>query len=145
MFHPSLTISNFAQYILKRIRSILLKGLFYFMALQTLNLSVDIDYIVGSLPRLAAMVNYDDIDSITELVVENVIGDVNYTSEEDDDGGAQNKGSEKIDYELYFFDPPVKAPVIVKAVGNNGWVRGMDIANRTCKGYYNITSPPPEG
>lgn len=58
-----------------------MKGLFYFMALQTLNLSIDVDYIVGSLPRLAAMVNYDDIDSITELVVEKMVGDANYTSE----------------------------------------------------------------
>jgi hypothetical protein len=122
-----------------------LKGLFYFMALQTLNLSIDVDYIVGSLPRLVAMVNYDDIDSITELVVEKMVGDVNYTSEEDDDGGdAQSKGTEKFDYELYFFDQPVKAPLFVKANLNTGWVTGIDLTNRTCKGYYNITSPPPE-
>lgn len=55
----------------------MLKGLFYLMALQTLSLSVDVDYIVGNLPRLAEMVNYDDVDSNTELVVENVVGDVN--------------------------------------------------------------------
>ena len=122
-----------------------MKGLFYFLALQTLNLSVDVDYIVGSLPRLAEMVNYDDIDSITELVVEKVVGDVNYTSEEDDDGGdAQNKGSEKFDYELYFFDPPVKVPVFAKTGLNTCWTRGIDLTNRTCKGYYNIASPPPE-
>jgi hypothetical protein len=122
-----------------------LKGLFYILALQTLNLSIDVDYIVGSLPRLAAMVNYDDIDSITELVVEKMVGDVNYTSEEDDDAGdAHNKGTEKFDYELYFPDQPVKAPLSVKANLNTGWVTGIDITNRTCKGYYNITSPPPE-
>lgn len=122
-----------------------MKGLFYFLALQTLNLSIDIDYIAGSLPRLAAMVNYDDIDSITELVVEKMVGDINYTSEEDDDGGdAQNKGSEKFDYELYFFDQPVKAPALVKADLSTTWVTGIDITNMTCKGYYNITSPPPE-
>lgn len=122
----------------------MLKGLFYFMALQTLNLSVDVDYIVGSLPRLAEMVNYDDVDSITELVVEKVVGDVNYTSEEDDDGDAQSKSVEKFDYELYFFDPPVKAPVFGKTDQNTCWVKGIDLTNRTCKGYFNIASPPPE-
>lgn len=115
------------------------------LALQTLNLSIDVDYIVGSLPRLAEIVNYDDIDSIAELVLEKVVGDVNYTSEADDDGAdAQTNRFEQFDYEPFLPHTPVKAPVITKADQHSGWVRGIDITNRTCKGYYNITSPPPE-
>lgn len=130
---------------MNKIRSILLKSLFYFLALQILNLSIDVDYIVGSIPRLAAIVNYDDIDSITELVVEKMIGDNNYTSEEDDDAGnPQNKGFEKFDFEPFFVELHIKAPVLVKIDANTLWTTGIDIANKTCKGYYNIASPPPE-
>jgi hypothetical protein len=115
------------------------------MAFQVLNLSIDIDYIVGTIPKLTALSNYDDIDSITEYVLEKVVGNSSYTSEEDDDdGGPQHKGFEKYDSEPLYFEHGTKIPFIAKTDYGSAWVTGLDQANKTCKGYFNIVSPPPK-
>lgn len=115
------------------------------MALQILNLSIDIDYIIATIPKLTTQGNYDDIDSITEYVVEKVVGDINYTSEEDDDDGEpQNKGFEKYDYEPICFEPVTRVFYVDKTEYATTWATGLDQANKTCKGYFNIVSPPPK-
>jgi hypothetical protein len=114
------------------------------MAFQILNLSVDIDYIAGNVSTSKAMGNYDDIDSITEYVLEKVVGDNSYTTEEDDDeGDPQNKGFEKYDCGPLFFDPG-KVPTVTTTNYTTSWATGLDQANKTCKGYFNIISPPPK-
>jgi hypothetical protein len=129
---------------LKKAKIILLKGLFYLMALQILNLSIDIDYIAGNVSTSMAMGNYDDIDSITEYILEKVIGDNNYTSEDDDDeGDPQSKGFEKYDCGPLFFEPS-KVPTVATTNYTTTWTTGLDQANKTCKGYFNIVSPPPK-
>ena len=130
---------------MKKAKIILLKGLFYVMAFQILNLSIDLDYIVNGNGRSAGIGSYDDIDSITEYILEKVIGDNNFTSEDDDDdGAAQNKGIEKYDTGPLFFEAPVKTALLLNS--NNGihWISGLDQANKTCKGYFNIVFPPPK-
>ena len=62
---------------LKKAKTILLKALFYVMAFQILNLSIDIDYIVYNTSNLSAAADYDDIDSFAELISEAIAGDSN--------------------------------------------------------------------
>jgi hypothetical protein len=115
------------------------------LALQILNLSIDTDYITGNSPQLAGAACYDDIDSITEYMLEKILGDSGFTSEIDDDGGEpQNKGFEKSDSGPLFFEPDVKAPVTFRKQYIACRITGVDHAHKTSKGYFYIVSPPPK-
>jgi hypothetical protein len=139
-------VISFSYLLLKRFKTILQKLLLCIIALQILNLSVDLDYIVTNNAGPAYLNNFDDIDSFTEYIVEKVIGDDHYTSENDDDdqGGAQNKGIEKSDSGPLFFETENRASQVSGSKYAMSWLAGLDQANKTCKGYFHIVSPPPE-
>lgn len=115
------------------------------MALQMLNLSIDVDYVTHSSPSVVPPVDYDDIDSFTELIIESIVGDRNYTSEDDDDSGhAMNKGIEVYNFDYLNFEHFAKPQTsIIK--NHISWIAGLDQANKTCKGFFEILSPPPKG
>jgi hypothetical protein len=73
------------------------------IAFQILNISIDTDYIAySSSPEVHS---YDDIDSYTEFLVENMVGDEGYTSEEDDDTGEpSNQALEKFSAPILFYE-----------------------------------------
>ena len=52
---------------LVKTKTIVLKGVFYLIALQILNLSIDVDYVTHDFHCSLPSVDYDDIDSFTEL------------------------------------------------------------------------------
>ena len=111
-----------------------------------LNRCVDFDYLLMGSASVVNSVGYDDIDSITEYFIEKIVGDDKFISEDDDDSGQpENKTFEK-DYAgvpLYwsFLN---STPRIKTGISISSWPTGLDISNRTCKGYFNITSPPPD-
>lgn len=129
---------------MKKAKTILLKFLMFLMALQILNLSIDIDYIAYN-SQLNVRADFDDIDSFTEYLIEKITGDDNYTSEKDnDDGGPQDKGLEKYFTVILYFEPAAKVQADYNTYYASAWLRGLDQTNRTCKGYFNIISPPPK-
>jgi hypothetical protein len=116
------------------------------MAFQILNLSIDIDYIVYNTSNLSIPVGYDDIDSFSELIVEMIACDSNYTSENDDDSGhPQDKGIEKYSIGVSYVEQFKVVELSYSILDNNSsWTNGLDLSNKTCKGYYKIICPPPE-
>jgi hypothetical protein len=127
---------------MKRIKIILLRSFFYLIAFQILNISIDIDY----LSTASGNTNFDDIDSFTEYLVEKIISDNHYTSEEDDDSGSPfNTGIEKYDNNNPFCAEEFAKPNLYSLKQQTiSWTAGLDRANRTCKGYFSIVSLPPE-
>lgn len=125
-------------------KTILLRGFFYLMALQILNLSIDFDYIAFETAQ-HNLTNYDDIDSFTEYIVESLVDNDNFTSEDDDDcGAAQEKGAEKSFNNFVYFEQPKKIQLVSLIDNQSGWTAGLDQANKTCKGYFSIIAPPPK-
>jgi hypothetical protein len=119
--------------------------LFYLTALQILNLSIDVDYVINNSPCPAVMADYDDVDSYAEYIIEKIMGNDNYTSENDDDSDcAQNKSSEKYDPGTLCLEQFTKPQLFIRKGQNLSWTRGLDLANKTCKGYFDIISPPPK-
>ena len=116
------------------------------MALQILNLSIDTDYITNnyySTPPVSG--DYDDIDCFSELIIETIVGDTNYTSEDDDDTGhPMDKGVEKTNVDFVYFEQFAKPLVVYITKNTTSWVNGLDQANKTCKGYFKIICPPPK-
>lgn len=130
---------------MKKIKTILIRGIFYLMALQILNVSIDMDYIANVKPEITSSGNYDDIDSFLELLIEKALGDNNYTSEQDDDSGnAQEKGLEKYGSSPICFEQLTKPQLAYSLTQQSSWTTGIDQANKVCKGYFNIVSPPPD-
>lgn len=127
---------------MKRTKTILLKSFFYLIAFQILNISIDIDY----LSNASGKANFDDIDSFTEYLVEKITSDNHYTSEDDDDSGSPfNTGIEKYNNNNPFCAEEYAKPHLYSLMQQNiSWIAGLDMANRTCKGYFSIISPPPE-
>lgn len=116
------------------------------MALQVLNLSVDIDYAINGYNHPVSIVAFDDIDSIAEFVCEKLLGNDSYTAEDsddDNDGSPQNNGFEKYDDGPLYIEP-VKQSLVVLNPCSNCWATGLDQANKTCNGYFYIIAPPPE-
>jgi hypothetical protein len=106
--------------------------------------SIDLDYTFSDIPYQTAAADYDDIDSITEYLLEKIMDDDHFTSEEDDDtGSAQNKGVEKCSYGPLYCQI-VQKPVTIPSTHKDYLLAGLDQANRTCKGYSNIYTPPPD-
>lgn len=132
---------------MKKVKNILFKGFFYLIALQILNLSVDVDYVVMNFHGVCRSAAFDDIDSLSEYLLEKIVGDNNYTAESDDDdeGNAQNKGIEKYDPGPFYAEHLPKTKLIYTVNDSSFWVTGLDLANKTCKGYFMIITPPPKG
>lgn len=117
------------------------------VAFSVLNQSIDLDYITSVFtPQQSLMRGYDDIDSITELLIEHIMGDDDYMPEqgEDENGMPKNKGVEK------FSGNPLCCQYLQKVVvtPTNKADKASTLTNRkdgpTCKGYFHIVSPPPD-
>ena len=130
---------------MRKTKTIFTRFVFYIVALQILNLSIDGDHIASHGPRSASMSNFDDIDSFAEYILEKVVGDDHYTTEDDDDNGnPQNNGIEKFASGPLYFEPYVKILFFENSDYLSSRITGLDQANKTCKGYFNTISPPPK-
>ncbi|MBO9561631.1 MAG: hypothetical protein J7621_02615 [Niastella sp.] len=118
------------------------------VAFSVLNQSIDLDYITSAFAsrQSANMRGYDDIDSITEFVIEQIMDDEDYIPEQqnEDDGMPKNKGVEKFSWNplcCQFFQKVIVTPT-------NRTDKASQTANQqdypTCKGYFHIVSPPPD-
>ena len=110
-----------------------------------LNLSIDVDYVTHDFHSSLPPVDYDDIDSFTELIIEAVAGNGSYTSENDDDDGHPiDKGVEKYNIVILNFEQFAK-PQVFTIKNDISWTACADRAKKTCKGFFDILSPPPKG
>jgi hypothetical protein len=127
---------------MKKTKIILLRSFFYLIAFQILNISIDIDY----LSNASGNINFDDIDSFTEYLVEKITNDNHYTSEDDDDSSSPfNTGIEKYNNNNPFCSEEFAKPNLYFLMQQTiSWTASLDMANRTCKGYFSIISLPPE-
>lgn len=118
------------------------------VAFSVLNQSIDLDYLTSAFAsrQSASMRGYDDIDSITEFLIEQIMDDDGYIPEQsdDDNGMPKNKGMEKSTWNplcCQFFQNVVVKP-------NNKTDKASQTASQqdypTCKGYFHIVSPPPD-
>ena len=115
------------------------------MAAQILNLSIDFDYLRSNRPCPGVTANFDDLDSISELVIEKIVGNNSYTSENDDDSG-QDRGIERVYSIVLYVDPVLKTAIHAPkfdAEHKTGWGTRFDQPG-PCEGFFNIISPPPE-
>ncbi len=120
------------------------KILVFLLAFSILNQSIDFDYITYGFGVNEKDANYDDIDSILELVVEHFTGDSDFTPEDTEDNGIpQHKGVEKHNTYQYF-ESEKKIKVENKPLLSFKWFPGMDQSNKICQGYTQIISPPPK-
>jgi hypothetical protein len=114
------------------------KLLLLLVAFSILNQSIDIDYCT------TGTVAGDDIDSVYELVVENFIGDQNYTGEADNDDGTEPKNSQvqkDASSCLYCQELKVTPDAISELIS---LTTSRFISNMISKGHCLVTSPPPD-
>jgi|SRR5215831_5321786 len=130
---------------MKKVKTILLRLFFYFIAIQILNLSIDFDYLRCSNSNWASQSdNYDDIDSYAEFIMEKIAGNDNLVSENDDDNG-QAKNVVRVANIVLISDQFVKSlPQPPKSDLKTFWTAGLDQRNKICKGYFSILIPPPK-
>lgn len=97
-------------------------------------------------PRQGAGTGYDDVDSITELVLEQLLDDDDCIPDNDDDsnGMPKNNGLEKFSWNPLCCQLFQKVTVIPSNKINQSAPRIHQEAYPTCKGYFNIVSPPPD-
>lgn len=129
---------------MRKAKTILLRGIFYLLALQILNLSIDVDYAVyqGTSQNLAG---YDDVDAFSELIVEKIMNNDKYTSEDDDDSGnAQDKGLEKYCSGPLYFESHTKVHLPACLFAGHSLGNNSGNNNKTSKGFYSVFSPPPD-
>lgn len=114
------------------------------MSLQILNLSIDIDYAFFN-GTTQDCHNYDDLDSYSELIIEKIMHDDNYTSENDDDSGSpQDSGIEKYSAQPLYFEQHTKARFLTSSLNTRTWRSGLHQDNNICKGFFTVFSPPPD-
>jgi hypothetical protein len=117
----------------------------FLLAFSILNQSIDFDYITFGFGANQTTANYDDVDSILELVVEEIAGDNHYTNESNDDSGmAQQKGLEKSSTSFQYFESVRKIKIEPKQKFSFTWFAGIDQSNKICKGFTEIIAPPPK-
>lgn len=113
------------------------------VSLSILNQSIDIDYLTSAFKPVSG--NYDDVDTITEYVIEHIMDDDDYIPEDGDDhNGMPQNGVEKSSWHplcCQFFQKIIVIPT-------NNTDPSLQAAFQqvcpTCKGYFNIVSPPPD-
>lgn len=92
------------------------KSLIFLLVFLIFNYSVDIPDYYGD--QVSENLLYNDIESITEFVLEIVVGIENAVPEHDEDDPDENSGfTKKIDIP-YFYRLPVKEKVVVFSIGN---------------------------
>lgn len=117
------------------------------VAFSILNQSIDLDYLTYAFkasPTLAA--HYDDVDSITELVIEQLLDDDDYFPDNDDDtdGMPKTKGMEKFSWNPLYFQHPHKAIVADnEGIDKSSLCAWLPVVP-PCKGYFHIDTPPPD-
>lgn len=117
----------------------------FLLAFSILNQSIDFDYMTFGYGANQASANYDDVDTILELVVEKLAGDTDFTTESNDDSGmAQQKGLEKYSNSFQYFEAVKKLKIEPKQKFSFKWFAGLDQSNKICKGFTEIISPPPK-
>jgi hypothetical protein len=129
---------------MKKLKLILLRGTFYVLSLQMLNVSIDVDYIFHQ-SSSSIRTDIDDLDSYTELLSEQIAGDENYTSEQDDDAGdSQDQHLLKFNIELLFFSSNVNTCFhIIKLAGSTS-LHCFGRNKKICEGYFLLIAPPPK-
>ena len=117
----------------------------FLLAFSILNQSIDFDYMTFGFGSNQATANYDDVDTILELVVEKLAGDSDFTNESNDDSGmAQQKGLEKYSSAFQYFEVVKKLKTEPNLKFSFKWFPGLDQSNKICKGFSEIISPPPK-
>lgn len=116
------------------------------MSLQILNLSIDADYAVDRNLCPLPPAGCDDIDSFFEYILENILGDSNFFSENDDDdeNGPQNQGIEKYNVSVLYFEQLAQLQLLHHPIADSSCTTGLDQANKISKGYFDPVSPPPK-
>lgn len=118
------------------------------MAFSVLNQSIDLDYLTAAIhsPARGTAGGYDDIDSITELVLEQLMDDDDYVPDADDDhdGMPKNKGVEKSSWNPYCCPFSVKSTALTSFNVDKSSHRANQQTFPTCKGYFHIVTPPPD-
>ncbi len=118
--------------------------LVFILAFSILNQSVDFDYATFGFGFNQKTADYDDIDSILELLVEKIAGDADFTDESNDDSGmAQHTSLEKSTPSQYF-EQVKKLDTAPQLKFYYAWHPGIDQTNKICKGFIKIISPPPK-
>lgn len=121
------------------------KIIVFLLAFSILNQSIDFDYTTFGFGSNQKTANYDDVDTIVELVIEQIAGDSNFTNENNDDSGmAQQKGLEKHSTSFQYCEILKKIKVEPGNSFANSWITGIDQSNKICKGFIEIISPPPK-
>lgn len=122
--------------------------IFILVAFSVLNQSIDLDYLTSAInSHSSATAHEDDIDSITEFVIEQIMDDDDYVPDHDDDGDGMpknNNGLEKTSWNplcCQFFQ---KVVVIPTNKTDKDAQKAYQQVYHTCKGYSNIVSPPPD-
>lgn len=78
--NPVLTLNSFGPDLKEKLKYYFSRLIVLFVALQTLDASVDIDYLTAQM-NWHNSENYDDIDSISEFFVEKALDNVDYMPE----------------------------------------------------------------
>ena len=115
----------------------------FVLALSILNQSIDFDYVSFGHGANQQASEYDDLDSILELVLEQITGDNIFTQDNNDDSGmAHHKGVEKVS-SIVYCDQVKKISLTTTTCISPSWMAGIDQSNKICKGYSEIIAPPP--
>ncbi len=113
---------------------------------SAINRSVDFDYLRYGTAE-AKNSKFDDIDCITELIVEEIQDNKNFTTENDDDtGNPMNKNRVKMLIHIVWFYEPVQKDIqYIHALAEDEKLPlHLEWQIPICKGYCNIVSPPPD-
>lgn len=117
------------------------------VAFSVLNQSIDLDYLTSANnSRSSANAHEDDIDSITEFVIEQIMDDDGYIPDNDDDsdGMPKNTGLEKSSWNPLCCQYFQKVIIIPTNKTDKDSQKARQQVYATCKGYSNIVSPPPD-
>lgn len=129
---------------MSQFKTILCRVVLYLATFQVLNISIDIDYVVQGM-SMANIGSYDDIDSFTELLVEQFAGDDHLFEETDFEHG-NPFDTENARFETDQWDGPTrlmpKQAALVPV--SSTWPTGMQLQHITCRGYQDIITPPPD-
>lgn len=121
------------------------KILVFILAFSIINQSIDFDYATFGFGSNQKTSDYDDIDSLLELLVEKIAGDADFTDESNDDSGmAQHTGLEKHSTPSQYFEQVKKVDTEPQLKFFYAWHPGIDQTNKICKGFTKIIAPPPK-
>lgn len=118
------------------------------LMLIMLDQSIDFDYLTFD-TKIAHSVGYDDIDSISEFIIESVTGDSHTIVEnESEDTSAPTTKSKKAHIAIVWYhetQKPIELPQApIRFYNTTKKISSEDQDQTTCNGYYNIISPPPD-